>query len=127
MISHRTGIGAAVFCLIAIGCSSGTPSTGGSAPPPATQAGAQAATDARRYPLKGKVVAVDRAGMQITVDHEAIPGFMGAMTMAYPVKDVHQLDGLDPGAQITATVVSTGQEFWLEGLARSGSSAPPAK
>ena len=32
-------------------------------------------------------MAIDKVNKKLTVDHEAIPGFMGAMTMAYPVKD----------------------------------------
>jgi Cu/Ag efflux protein CusF len=38
-------------------------------------------TQPQRYDLKGKVVSVDKSGKKLTVDHEAIPGFMGAMTM----------------------------------------------
>jgi hypothetical protein len=38
----------------------------------------------QRYTLRGGVVSLDRAGRTVTVDHEAIPGFMGAMTMSYP-------------------------------------------
>ena len=67
-----------------------------------------------RYDLKGKIVSVDKSAKQLTVDHEAIPGFMGAMTMGYPVKDERALDGLAPGDQITAKVVSSNGSYWLE-------------
>jgi protein SCO1/2 len=53
-------------------------------------------TEPQRYALNGKVVSIDKPGRKLTVDHEAIPGFMGAMTMAYPVKDEHLLDNLSP-------------------------------
>jgi protein SCO1/2 len=69
---------------------------------------------AQRYSLKGKVVAVDATQMKLTVDGEAIPGFMGAMTMPYAVKDAKLLDGLSPGDEITARVVVSGQSAWLE-------------
>ncbi len=62
-------------------------------------------------------MSVDRSGKKLTVDHEAIPGFMGAMTMAYPVKDEQLLDKLSPGEHVTAKVVSSGGEFWLEQVA----------
>ena len=39
----------------------------------------------RRYPLRGEVLAVDRPGHRLTVQHEAIAGFMPAMTMEYAV------------------------------------------
>jgi protein SCO1 len=71
-----------------------------------------------RYDLKGKVVAVDKDGKRLTVDHEAIPGFMGAMTMAYPVKDEHLLDNLAAGDQVTAKVVANGADYWLEDIAK---------
>jgi protein SCO1/2 len=70
-----------------------------------------------RYDLKGKIVSVDKSAKQLTVDHEAIPGFMGAMTMGYPVKDERALDGLAPGNQITAKVVSGNGSYWLEEIA----------
>jgi protein SCO1/2 len=39
----------------------------------------------KHYPLKGEVVAVDREHKLLTVSHEAIPGFMPAMVMEFPV------------------------------------------
>ena len=85
------------------------------APAPASSA-AQAPT-AQHFDLRGKVVSVAKAAKTVTVDHEAIPGFMGAMTMAYPVKDAHALDNVTPGEPVTAKVVSTGSEYWLEDIA----------
>lgn len=62
------------------------------------------------------VVAVDKAQKQVTVDHGDIPGFMGAMTMPYPVKDAHSLDSLASGDQITADVMADGSKVWLENI-----------
>ncbi len=71
-----------------------------------------------RYPLKGKVVAVDVAQRQVTVAHEDIPGFMSAMTMPYTVleKDAALLREVSPGDQITATLVVPDSRYWLEDL-----------
>jgi Cu/Ag efflux protein CusF len=82
-------------------------------------------TQLQRYDLKGKVVSVDKSGKKLTVDHEAIPGFMGAMTMPYPVKDEHLLDNLSPGDHVTATVVSGVGEFWLENIATTNAATSP--
>jgi Cu/Ag efflux protein CusF len=68
----------------------------------------------QRYDLRGKVTAVDKSGKRLTVDHEDIPGFMAAMTMAYSVKDEHLLEGVAPGDQVTAQVVAEGNNVWLE-------------
>ena len=80
-------------------------------------AAAEAPAAPVRYDLRGKVVSVDKANKSLTVDHEVIPGFMGAMTMPYAVKDEHLLDNLKPGEQVTAKVVATTNEYWLEDIA----------
>ena len=67
-----------------------------------------------RHELKGKVVSIDKAGKSVTVDHQEIPGFMGAMTMPYPVKDERLLDNLSPGDQVDAQVVADSASMWLE-------------
>jgi protein SCO1/2 len=79
------------------------------------------ATDnAKRYKLKGKVVSVDKAKKKATIDHEAIPGFMEAMTMDFPIHEDWVWEDLKPGAEIFAELVvdETAKEpFWLEKIA----------
>ena len=70
----------------------------------------------RRYQLKGTVVQVDKPQQHLVVNHEEIPGFMGAMTMPYPVVDAQTLDKLSPGDQITADVVVNPTEVHLENV-----------
>jgi protein SCO1/2 len=62
-------------------------------------------SDGRRYDLKGKVVAVDRAKELVTVDAEEVKGYMPAMTMEYPLHDDDALTVVAPGDQIQATLV----------------------
>jgi protein SCO1 len=57
------------------------------------------------YKLRGKVVASQAATGEITVKHEAIPGFMDAMTMPYKLKDPSILSELHPGDVITADLL----------------------
>jgi protein SCO1/2 len=57
------------------------------------------------YHLRGKVVSTDPARGEVTLDHEAIPGFMDAMTMPYKLKDPGILSELHPGDVITADVL----------------------
>jgi protein SCO1/2 len=70
----------------------------------------------RRYRLKGTVVQVDKAQQHLVVNHEEIPGFMGAMTMPYPVVDTQTLEKLSPGDQITADVVVTPNDIHLDNV-----------
>jgi protein SCO1/2 len=57
------------------------------------------------YHLRGKVVSTDAAHGIVVLDHEAIPGFMGAMTMPYQLKDPSVVSELHPGDVITADVL----------------------
>ena len=57
------------------------------------------------YKLRGKVVSTDAAKGEVTLNHEAIPGFMDAMTMPYKLKDASILSELHPGDMITADVL----------------------
>jgi protein SCO1/2 len=57
------------------------------------------------YKLRGKVVSTDAATGEVTLNHEAIPGFMEAMTMPYRLKDPSILGELHPGDVITADVL----------------------
>jgi protein SCO1/2 len=57
------------------------------------------------YHLRGKVVSTDAAKGEVTLNHEAIPGFMEAMTMPYKLKDASILGELHPGDVITADVL----------------------
>lgn len=107
IFSFAAGIG---LCIWLTACSSPRSQN---EPPPQQ---AQQTQQAKRYDMKGKIVSIDREKMQITVDHGAIPGFMGAMTMPYPVKAAGSLDGLAAGNQITAQVVVSGDSVWLENI-----------
>lgn len=67
-----------------------------------------------RYPIKGQVVNVDKRGSAVTVAHEAIPGFMDAMTMPFKLKDPSLLDVMADGDRLQATLVVAGARSWLE-------------
>ena len=77
----------------------------------------QVTPGAQRYHLKGRVVSVDTQSKMLNVDSEAIPDFMGAMTMPYEVKPESELDKLKPGDAITADVVVQNDKSWLENIA----------
>jgi protein SCO1 len=59
----------------------------------------------KTYKLRGKVVSTSAATSEVTLDHEAIPGFMAAMTMPYKVKDANILSELHPGDILTADLL----------------------
>lgn len=62
------------------------------------------------YSLRGKVVSTSTATGEVTLNHEAIPGFMDAMTMPYKLKDPTIVSELHPGDVLTADLlVSQGE------------------
>lgn len=58
----------------------------------------------RQYTLRGTVVQVESGQGALLLKHEAIPGFMEAMTMSYPVEDATVLGEVHPGDRITASL-----------------------
>ncbi len=70
-------------------------------------------SETKEYQMRGVVMSVDANGHTATIKHESIKGFMGAMTMGYPVKDPAELSKLSAGEPITATVYVKGDDFWI--------------
>jgi Cu/Ag efflux protein CusF len=58
----------------------------------------------RHYALSGRIVALNSHDQTATVDAAAIPNFMEAMTMPYPVKSKDEFEKLQVGEKIAATV-----------------------
>ncbi len=79
--------------LIVTGCRSGTGSS-------------QAAPGPERHFVRGQVIAVDAPLQSVLLAHEAIPGFMPAMTMEYKVEDPAALGELHQGDRIGADLLN---------------------
>jgi protein SCO1/2 len=73
-----------------------------------------ASTEAKRYALKGKVVAVDKAKKKATIAHDEIPGYMEAMTMDFPIREDWVWEDLTKDARISAELVVDKDGYWLE-------------
>lgn len=69
----------------------------------------------RRFPIEGRVVAVDAAAHTITLNHHEIAGYMKAMTMAFPVHDAWVFQVVHPGDTVQATLV-VADDSYLEDL-----------
>lgn len=81
--------------------------------------------EARRYPLRGQVLAVDREQQQLTVRHDDIPGLMPGMTMSFPVATPDLLEGREPGELIVATLEVSDSLGRLTTVARTGMAPLP--
>ena len=70
----------------------------------------------KRYPLEGKIIAIDQSKHEIVVSHSEIAGYMPAMVMPFQIKEAQALSGLNKGDEIAATLVVSGSKSWLEDL-----------
>jgi len=92
-----------------------------------------ASASAERFPLKGKVISIDKGAKTAKIDHEAIAGYMPAMTMDFPIRSDWVWNELAIGAEIRAELVvdNTAKDpYWLENIgiiaaAMPGQSEPP--
>ena len=73
--------------------------------PDSASAGASAPGEIKSFSIHGKVVSVDTKRGTIMLNHDAVPGFMEAMTMSYPLKDASIAGELHPGDIIAATLL----------------------
>jgi len=86
-----------------------------------TESQQNTSADAKRYTLKGKVIAVDKAKKKATIEHEEVKGYMPPMTMDFPIRADWIWEDLKPGAEISSAdlvVDETAKEpYWLENIA----------
>ncbi len=61
-------------------------------------------TPERRYTIHGEIVSLEPDGNIAKIKHQAIEGWMGAMTMEFPVRSGQEYKALKQGDCITATV-----------------------
>jgi protein SCO1/2 len=79
--------------------------------------GASASTQqagAKHFHIRGIVVASDAKTGSVTIDTNAIPGYMAAMTMPYTLRQPNIATELHPGDTITATLTVTNDADTLD-------------
>jgi protein SCO1/2 len=91
--------------VVLAACHSSQNASTSSSSTPASSAQSSAGQNFKVYKLRGKVVSTDAAKGEVTLNAEAIPGLMEAMTMPYKLKDATILGKLHPGDAITADVL----------------------
>lgn len=70
------------------------------------------------YVLKGKILARDASDNSLRIDHQAVPGFMEAMTMDYPVRGANV--GALPADKTTveAKLHVNNERYWITDVKR---------
>ena len=80
---------------------------------------------ARRYPLRGQILAVHPDTQHLTIKHEDIPGFMPGMTMSFAVGRPDLMQNREPGELITATLEVVDMTGRLFDIKRTGTAPLP--
>jgi protein SCO1 len=88
---------------------------------------ATAAEISATYQLKGTVVSSDAAKGEVTVDTEAVPGLMGAMTMTYKLAQPGVATELHPGDHLSARLKITDAASELDQIDVTAQAQPDYK
>jgi protein SCO1/2 len=89
---------------VASGCKPASPKTVASGP------------SSKSFAAHGVIRQIASDRHTITIQHDAIPGFMSAMTMDFPVKATNELNRLTPQDEITFQLVVTDHDSWVENI-----------
>ncbi len=85
-----------------------------SAPAPANTSATSAKNGVKQYHIRGMVISTDTANGVVTVNTEAIPGFMPPMIMPYKLENPGVASGLHPGDTITAELLASKDSDFLD-------------
>lgn len=78
------------------------------------------------YPIRGEVVSISAARNEVVLRHEAVAGFMQAMTMPFAVARRELLDGISVGDRVEGVLLVEGARYAIVSLAKSAPVAPDA-
>jgi protein SCO1/2 len=70
------------------------------------------------YTVKGVIKELQPDGKTAVIRHEAIPGYMQAMTMPFEVRDTNLLHGLNAGDTVSFKLAVTSTEGWIQDLTK---------
>jgi Cu/Ag efflux protein CusF len=78
----------------------------------------EAAPEVKHYSMHGQIIRLDEKDKLATIKHDKIEGWMGAMTMDYPIKE-KDFSNLHEGDKIDATVDVQGLDYSLSDIRTS--------
>ena len=80
-------------------------------------------SNARVFAAKGVVRDLSPDDQTVTISHEAVSNYMGAMTMPFKVRDAGALSGLHAGDEVSFRLHVTRTESWVDQITRIGTVA----
>ena len=79
------------------------------------------------YQGVGTVEEIDRSHATLQLNHEAIEGYMPAMSMPYKVKDVSLLDTLKTGDRVEFSIEDGAKGLFVIAMKKAGTEKPQDK
>ena len=104
-LSLRGAFRNALMLMLALSLAGGCRKSSNNWQGQASDSASTAAGELKTFPIRGKIESVDAAKGSVLLNHQAVPGFMDAMTMKYKLKDATVVSELHPGDQITAKLL----------------------
>jgi len=74
----------------------------------------------RTFSVRGVVQEIKPGDQAAVIRHDAIPGYMEAMTMPFDVKTSNELANVRPGDEIEFRLVVTSDDSWIERVKKTG-------
>lgn len=113
-MKHLTVLGLALCLSVPLsGCRS--PLSAGRQSIPGTSAAAGVTPNGTQvFTVKGVVRELRPEHREVVIRHEAIPGYMAAMTMPFTVRDPAELTGVEPGDTVQFRLTVTTEEGWID-------------
>jgi protein SCO1 len=118
MRSHSALFLTAWFC----GCLVST--TANAAPEELLSSSKQSGSGARSFAVRGVIKELRTDSRTVLVQHEAVAGYMPAMTMPFKVRESNELAGLHAGARISFRLRVTDTESWIDDITGIGAVQP---
>ena len=82
-------------------------------------------TNAQTFSTQGVVQEVQSDGHILVIKHDAIPGYMDAMTMPFKVVEPLALANLRPGDEVSFQLHVTATTSWVDRIVKTGAISPP--
>jgi protein SCO1/2 len=79
----------------------------------------------KTFSARGIILEIKTNAAQVVIRHDAIAGYMDAMTMPFKVKDLAPLTGLKRGDEVTFQLHVTADESWVDRLQKVGVASLP--
>lgn len=87
------------------------------------QKSSQSSPSLREFTVKGVIKELQPDGKTAVIRHEAIPGYMQAMTMPFEVRDTNLLRGLKAGDAVSFKLDVTPTDGWIQAITKLAAAA----